>query len=573
MKTQYFFKQLFRNINFILLVTILTTISSRVMAYTPPIGIPDPGIWGTTHPIEGTAPNTTTKCPDWPSAQTAGCYYIDNTHPQATDTSNTLGYPDKPRRTLPTSSFSAGAYVEIHGGPYATDLNLIFAGTAENPCWFRGTSGSIPLFTNRTRFGNSTYLFVEYLEFNGGNNNCISIYGATANNVVIRNCKFKNRTWTSNTSGVGITPDQNGNVHDIIVYNNEFSELGNWLATEDQDFHGINPNTSGRTAPTELHHVWMLNNSFYHLSGNGVQVNAGSAAMIDYLHHMYVGKNTGHANRQSVLWSKQASHVIMSQNICYDSRKHGSQPGDGIGYQYGPDNLWIIFNEIYDSNHGVRQSDTSVADLSHHSYIIGNKIYNIHPGDIATYNPSDYYRQGQAISLWTGNMNRHIIDNTIFDVHGGICINHNAPVDISGNIISNIYSADYQISNNLAGAVTTVNNGLFYDSNNNIKFRWAGASYTSLPTFQSGSGQCVNCMATDPQFTNASESDFSIPLTSPTVGMGSRHAVYDTFETLYGVNIAYDFNGNPRPSSGGWSIGAFEPPRLPQPQFKAIKVK
>jgi parallel beta-helix repeat protein len=554
MKTQDIINYLLTNIQFLLLGLIFATHSTVAFAYTPPIGIPDPGMWGGIHPIEGSAPDIVTKCSGWPSAQVTGCYYIDNTHSQATDTSNTNGYPGKPRRTLPDNTFAAGSYIEIHGGPYTDKIVLKMHGTSGSPVWFRGSSSNMPVFTNSFEFRDSSYLFVEHLDFNGGLNGCINIMGESTHHILVRNSKFRNRTWTGNTAAVGITPHPSDIMHDIVVYNNEFSELGDWEAEADQDFHGINPDTYGRTPPTELYNVWMLNNSFYHLSGNGVQVNANSVAMTPNLHHMYIGKNTGHANRQAVLWSKQGSHIIMSQNTCYDNRVHGLQPGNGIGYQYNPDNLWIIFNAIYDSSNGIRQSDTQT-DLSHNVYIIGNKIYDIHPGVGESYSPTDFFRPGQAIALWQGGVNRYIVDNTIFDVHGGIMLNYAAPTNISGNIISNIYASDFHVSNNNAQAVTTLDHNMFYPS---ARFKWS-ANYTSLSAFTSATGKCtVGCSEDDPEFTNTSTYDLTLQETSPAIGVGTRHVAYATFESLYGINIDVDYNGNPRPANGSWSVGAFE---------------
>jgi len=572
MKKHYFFIKFLLNLQYISLGLFLIFSTSPALAYTPPLGIPDPGMWGTTHPIDGVAPSTVTKCPSWPNAQATGCYYIDNTHPQATNTSNTLGYPNKPRLTLPATSFLAGSYVEMHGGPYTTNLNLHMNGTADNPVWFKGTAVNMPTFTNYIYFTNSTYLFVEYLDFNGGTNTCIKITGSASNNVVIRNSKFRNRGWVSNCSAVGVTPDQGGINHDIIFYNNEFSELGTWDTIVDEDFHAINPTTYGRTPPTELYNVWCLNNSFYHLSGNGVQVNAHNETMIPYLHHVYIGKNTGSACRQAILWSKQANHIIMSQNVAYDNREHGSQPGNGIGYQYNPDNLWIIFNEIYNSSSGIRQSDSGTVTTNHNVYILGNKIYNIHPLPGEKYNPDDPFPTGYAISFWKGKQNRYVLNNTIYDVNGAFLISQDGNAVFEDNIASDIHSDNhhvYNINAQAAGMVSLTNNIFF--SNTTFSAKW-GSLYTTLESFYAAKGTGANCIFANPEFTNTSTYDLTLQSTSPAIGRGSRHSAYGIFEAQYGINIDVDFNGTPRPA-GAWTIGAFEPsilknnlPAPPAPQ-------
>jgi len=299
----------------VFLLLIVVSFSEKAIAYTPPIGIPDPGMWGAVHPIDTTAPSTSIKCPGWPASVSSGCYYIDNTHPQATDTSNSNGYPNKPRVTIPTS-YAAGSFVWMQGGPYSASQTLTFNGTADNPIWFRGNPDSMPTFTGRLTVGTgSSYAIMEYLDFNGGSSACISLIGLSIRNIGIRNSKFRNRLWTNNTAAIGSTPAQGGSIHDIVVYNNLLYSLGDWQSAADQDFHGINPTLWGRTPPTTQYNFWALNNTGYYISGNLVQTNGGEASDLirPYLHHIYVGKNYAHHGRQSGFATKQATDVIISQ--------------------------------------------------------------------------------------------------------------------------------------------------------------------------------------------------------------------------------------------------------------------
>ncbi len=547
-------------------------------AYTPPIGIPDPGAavygWGATHPIDSTAPNQPGA---WPESEVAGYYYIDNTDANATDSSNTYGYPNKPRATIPEITYAAGSYVEVHGGPYTdTYIVLQFSGTADSPVWFRGTPGAMPIISGNVFISDSSFAILENLDFDGGSGSCIRMAALNINHIAIRNSKFRNRVYPNqNTAAIGITPNLGGTIKDIIVYQSEFYGLGDWQTTVDQDFHGINPNLWGRDATTTQFNIWILNNNFYNLSGNGVQVNAGNWDYShQYLHHVYIGKNVSHDSRQSAFGIKQSTDVIISQNTTYSNKDHGVQEGTGIVYQYAPDNLWIIFNKISDSDHGIRQSanNTPVAgdenhDVNHKAYIIGNKIFNIHPDPLSSYTtPTHGFRPGQGISLWKAIMQRYIIDNTIYDSHGGINIKEYGPVTLSGNIISDIYYLDYHISNLDATAVTTLDYNLFFDGpidpdnqQTTSRFRWAGQNYTTLTDFQTATGQCNNCWVVDPQFIDPANNNFNLKPTSPAKGKGVRNAVYDTFLARYGISIAYDIDGIPRPASGtGWDLGAFQ---------------
>ena len=67
--------------------------------YQPPIGIPAPSFG-----IEEIAPASPAA---WPATAAPGYYYIDNRHPNATDTDNPYGYPNRPRQSVPMWKFMA----------------------------------------------------------------------------------------------------------------------------------------------------------------------------------------------------------------------------------------------------------------------------------------------------------------------------------------------------------------------------------------------------------------------------------------------------------------------------------
>ncbi len=534
--------------------------SSAAHAYTPPIGIPAPSFG-----IDETAPAQPAA---WPSGEAAGFYYVDKSHPSATDTGNSYGYPNKPRLTIPRTTFGPGAYIELHGGEYSGSLGMLtFDCRKENPCWLRGASASVMPTISGNFTLDATYLIVENLDFNGGTGGSIDIV-SDSTYVSVRHSKFRNRAFVSNTAAIGITPALGKKSHDIVAYKNEFSALGDYTATVDLDFHAINPTLWGRDSTTELFNVWALENHCYRLSGDCVQVNAGNwTDSYKYLHHVYIGKNVGHEGRQGPFGVKQSSDVIISQNTAYGSRQHGPQAGNGIGFQYGPNNLWIIFNDISDSNYGIRQTDTSTPFPNNKIYIVGNVIHNIHPEASITYNPNDAWRPGVAISLWHGNLQRFIVDNTIYDVHGGITAIYDGPLTISNNIISNIHDQDYHLyiahparPNPTADA--SIDSGLFYDPElGNAKIRWEGGNgdlHNTLTSFKAAYGLCADCSVGNPDFLDPANGKFDLQKTSAAINKGKDQSVYDTFFSLYGINIEKDFHGQSRKIGLKQDFGAFE---------------
>lgn len=566
-----------------LIALALAFVANCAFAYQPPIGIPAP-VWGTLNPITTPAPAAPAA---WPNTVTAGDYYIDPDSPNATDVNNTYGFPEKPRKTIDeNTTYPPGTYMEVHGH-FSTGVTLKFDCTEARPCWLRGASqATAPVWSARINLANCKFLFVENFDSNGGIGGGFAVTGMKANNVVIRHSKIRNKTWTGNTSGIGINPDRGGGViHDIVVYDDQFSALGDWQETQDQDFHGVNPNLWGRGKypATEEYNIWVLNSSFYRIGGNAVQVNAATTGPCTkhfdcsfgaHLHNIYVGFNTESEGREAGFWSKQASDVIFSQNVAHNNRKEGGQPGDCGGYQYGPDNLWFIYNTFYDCNNGIRQSDTSATvsgPTSGSVYIIGNLIYDIHtePGLESKYSdPSDFWRYGQGINLWQGNKNRYIVDNTIYDVDGGINVFQKGPTVIQGNIIADTKNTDQFISTGNAYENITILRNIFYNASGDYGFRWHYRRYDSLSAFQSASGQCDGCIIANPEFKNPTSdpatADFTLKPGSPAIESNVQPKqtvdVYQRFQDLYGLDIRKDRLGTPRPSGPNKDMGAFEYP-------------
>lgn len=608
MKTSCFLTVLLQSITIIILATLPTVFCSSAMAYTPPIGIPDPGMWGAIHPIDSSAPDTATKCPGWPSGQTTNCYYIDNTNPQATDTNNTFGYPDKPRQTIPQTTYPAGSYIEAHGGPYTeSELNIKFNGNADNPVWFRGTPTSMPIISGRINITDSFYTVIENIDFDGNGNGygCIQITSLSAHHICVRNSKFHNKTWVGNNAAIGSTPDQGGSIHDLVFYNNDFNNLGNWKATTDQDFHGINPTLWARTPPTTQYNVWALNNTGSYISGNLVQTNGDQRDVpkainegrdvnnLDNFHHMYVGKNLSHHCRQDICVMKLTRDGVISQNESYQNFNHVAGAGTGIVFQEGPDYVWIIFNKLHTLvGDGIRQGNMYYEEFRNQkTFIIGNVIYNIEkvPNDPDGVNSS--FKSGQGIPCEKGNHQRYMIDNTIYNIGGGISAPAGVDTDsaiMSGNVIAGVNGidtqsrTDYHITKISELGVFTTDYSFFQPraDSGEVKFYWRGASTTvttSLSDFQSITGQCQNCWTGDPKFVDPVIYDFHPQEGSPLIGKGIRHPVYDEFQARYGISIAYDFDGKPRPD-GAWTLGALEPgtlkaPPLPTPTAPTPTVK
>jgi len=533
-----------------------------VTDYTPPIGIPDPGLWGTTHPITSDAP---ARPNPWTTEQ-AGYYYIDFT--SGTDTGRTYGTPSAPRATIP-GTLSAGAYVEVHGIDDGSVERYMggWSGTADNPIWIRGqSSDNKGVIRGNTVIRNADYVIIENIDFNGNNTftkGGIVIQGADY--ICVRNSNFRNYLYAGNASGMGISPkaiySDNNDCHDIILYNCNFEELGEWdyTGSDDPDFHGFQPGGN----PSEscyTYNIWVLNSTFYHISGNGVQVTGRTQpADAPFCHNVYVGNNIGSYNRQASFWAKSSTDVIFSQNTAFGGRTHGPQPGTGLGWQYGTNRLWFLYNKTYDNQYGIRQSSTNAGANAWDAYIIGNKIYDCLEYN-STYNQSEDYSPGCGFACTSDNMTKYIIDNTIYNVNRGIASNPGAGAYIiKGNIISEIRDNDYQfhIPGDLASR-SLANYNVLYDETHGMRVSWGGSIYNDLGSFFAATNNCDDCIDADPLFTDIDSDDFTLQELSPAIDANIEHDVYQTFYDRYGIDIRVDFNEVSRYQGANWDMGAFE---------------
>lgn len=472
-----------------------------------------------------------------------------------------------------------GDVIELTPGVHDVSVRIYGGGTPSNPVFIRGASPTnMPVINGSMELRGAKNVIIENLDFNGSVKSALtftteatSVNNAQESyNVSIRNVIIRNRG-QNHSSGIAITPSFNASVHDFVVYNNFIHDLGNWTSTEDEDFHCIGPGIFGRDNTSLIYNIWILDSEMFHCSGNSVQVSSNWASQ-NYLHHIYLGRNRGHHNRQAAFWSKQASHVIMSENEAYGDRGYGGQGGGGIGYQYAPDNLWIIYNRLHDNVEGIRQSDSGSVMTNYSAYIIGNTIYDTVQQDGAAGDGTMSW--GWAMYFRAGNMFRYVVGNTIYNTNGGIIFVQNGSAYVYDNLIHDLkftefvngtYNHTYLTVNTpVAQLNATLNNNIFSYSNGQPVLGWKNIKYNSLSAFQTASGQCLNCTTSNPLFADESSYDLRLQSISPAIDMGIETDVYQRFYDLYGIDIRKDRNGISRPQDGNgdgnfeWDIGAYE---------------
>ncbi len=172
--------------------------------------------------------------------------------------------------------------------------------------------------------------------------------------------------------------------------------------------------------------LWFVDSVFHHIQGDGIQVgdqnNAASA-----INKVYIGRNQAHHNLQSCFWTKNATDVIMSENVCSDITFSPGGDGQGMGGQYDPKHVWFLYNTIYNTKAGIKVSGAS-AGTGGPWYMIGNRIHAVQSDSCNNYDMGalSFRNSGGATMLF----------NTIHDVDMFVAVPTGTGITVRNNIFS-----------------------------------------------------------------------------------------------------------------------------------------
>jgi hypothetical protein len=504
--------------------------------WVPPIGIPVPPFG-----IEEVAPSPPRN---W-SSPVAKFYYVEASAPNATDAGNPLGSPRQPRASVP-QSLPAGSVVEIRGvyDRGHTNPNVIMAnGTAAEPVFIRGDPEH-PAEITRPWAVAGTYFIVEYLHFkdrDGFISGSFQIVPPTTRGAI----RHSEVSGNLKAGGLGLEGWRGSVSTEVVAYNNKIHDNGDVNANFDQDRHGIH-------VGEYINQVWVVDNEMWRNSGDGIQINAGNNSLQNFTHHIYVGRNVAHHNKQYGFWTKQARDVIFSQNVAYAHRPSNSSLGAGLGFQYATDYVWFLFNHVYDSDFGIQAASDSRLGSGKESFIIGNLIHDIHDSDNDFKPNTAWHNCGISLS---GGTNRYVINNTIINADSGIC----SP-SVNGKLI---------IYNNLVFGARANGQSLFIEMTP-LARATRGVGNIFGPVYQSriasaterteGDRLGTNSVVKNPGLALTQPDPYDLLPSSPAVNRGSADIapIYGLFKTRYGIDINVDYLGRPRPIGENYDVGAFE---------------
>jgi hypothetical protein len=484
-----------------------------------------------------------------------GFYFIDKSTSGSSD-SRPYGRPGAARLTIP-KSVPAGAvvivkgnYNQTHGSPNQIKLN----GTKEQPVFIKGDA-SVPGVPMRGWQVWGSYYVIENLEWKLAASSdskppCLKFLSPTDRGV-LRKCKLGGNLTGGGIQVVSSSAFVSGSeTKNVLVIGNDIHDSGDVASTEDQDIHSVN--IGGKVSS-----VWIVGNEIHDSSGSGTQVNAGSAAAQPNLHHIYLGKNHVFRTRQAGLAVKQANDVIISQNKIHDVINTSWSPSKGLGFQYAPERVWMIYNEIYNCTFGLHAGSDSGMGTGRSDYIIGNVFYNIHHQG-GTYNPNSAW--SHAAVMLSGGIDRYVVGNTIHDADGGIyCPGTAGKCDVVDNIVSEITESGgshiFVEMGAVAGA-SAMKNNVFHEA---ARLKWGSNTARTLAQFKTAfSPKGDGCLEADPDFLDAEAGNFDLAATSPAISAGCESDVYEVFKTTYGLDIQVDMKGRARPAGPAWDIGAYE---------------
>ncbi len=469
-------------------------------------------------------------------------HYVDNTHPETTDSNNAFGTASRPRRTLP-NSLAAGSVLELHGGPYAYGpgyIPLSGAGTSDFPIFVRGIgSPRLAIKLALVRDLPKSHMILEGI--NAYSINCV----APADHVSIRNCDVSGDLTGGGVSVVSYSPPATST--NVILFNNTIHDNGDVQSTVDQDVHAV-------SVTAHVDTLWVIDNTMYRCSGDGMQINAGSLANMPTTHSIYAGRNHVYECRQAGLWAKQSTDVIFSQNLVHDIIPVSWSEAKGLGYQYGPERVWFLFNEVHDCEVGIAAQSTSGLGDGQDSYVIGNVLHRIHTA--GAYNGNSAW--SPAAIRMVGVPNKYILNNTIYDCDAGINGASSGMYYMLNNIIANVSRPEgCHVFIESGTAQSVLAHSLLFQAGEPVRIRWGTQTY-DLRTFQVSTGNGHMCSVADPSFANASVGDFQLGQASPAIDAGRLDAVYADFGARYGLTIQRDHRGRTRPQAAAVDCGAFE---------------
>jgi len=543
------------------------------------MGVPQPSIfWGGNDPLLTATPADPAS---WPSAETAGFYYIDPDHVNATDTGNTFGYPNKPRVTISlgtsTSPHPPGTLIRLRGNfPSGGDGTYTFygAGSQTNHVFFSGIEGD-EFQLNRDFLVRGSYITIEHMNVGLQSKPRVRISstsgaGNSHHHILFRHCigtgdgvnRGFSSTYGVDGAGTGaVIPGGDGVSHDIVFYDVLTELWGEYQASVENDFHGWK-------VGERAFRVWFIDCEAHKLGGDGVQIGDDNTPRIDWVEQVFVSNCDFSNNGENGFDTKACKDILCSGSILGGFDDINNRPpggGFGVTIQSGGENIIILDCDIGDgfAAVGITGSGLAPNEDSEDIYIVGNTIYGTRKKASDGSSETDPY--GGGIAVYIRNSDRvNLLNNTFHDNVIHVSLQTGADHRLHNNIFHQRTSnTSLDIVTDLTSTATSslVDNCLFFSTHADVmRVDYAGTIRTSL----SGWSEATDCLIADPKVITAPGPTF---LTTTPDGAGidqgqdSHFTAFQALVTsLFGTNtVTEDGFDNPRFTST-IDIGVYEYP-------------
>ena len=432
----------------------------------------------------------------------------------------------------------AGAVVEIRGtySKNHTSPNTVNCqGTASQPAFIYGAPGAV--VTGEWEIKGS-YCIIEKLKFSGGAG---WTFLGPGDHLALRDSEvqgdlgwggFRVQTWDASV------------LQYVVLLRNYVHHNGDVNTSSDQDVFGTSLYRSSGTTGS-IHHIWILDSEYSYNSGDGIQINGNHDST--KMHHIYVGRVHAHHNQQGGIWTKRASDVVFSQNTVHAHRTGVSGLGHCVGYQYGPERVWFLFNQLYDCEKGIMSGGDlgSSGPDGTEVHAVGNVIHDLVP---SANGGSAYTNAGIMIA---GSQSWTIANNTFWNVPVGVAWpNGGGAIRIEGNVFGpfNLASGSAIFAEQPPASRPYIVTGNVFQK---AFFRLGGYGSTFGISRFPGNREMDPLLFSPP-------SDFHLQANSPAIDYAPLSAAYARFQQLYGFSIQVDADNTPRPQLGAVDAGAYE---------------
>ncbi|MBN1940668.1 MAG: hypothetical protein JW772_00640, partial [Candidatus Diapherotrites archaeon] len=497
-------------------------------------------------------------------------YFVDNS-PGAgcSNSGNVYGSEARPRCDFPSySTLLPGDVVYVNGGTYGSGsfkhVNGA-VGTAAQPIFIRGNPDNKPKITWKwIPDGGTKYVIFENLDMDGtvngigyaafqfGDSKDVEHGGlGGCDHVVLRYSELHHNAATNVRAGTGSEY--------IVVFGVSIHDNGGSLyRIDDWDAEAV-------VVGGHVSNFWILDSTMYNNTGSCIQLNPGSFELLETLNHIYIGRNHNYQCRQAGVAMKQSIDIVISQNLLHDMISTNQIPdhkwtslSKGVGFQYGPKRVWILFNDIYNCELGVN-SGSSNAGTGEYIYLIGNKIHDLHA--YGAFDPNNAWSYAGATLVGIDDKG-FVVGNTIYNTTAGVNYPGSGGLVISNNIIFNLSEPEGKhifLDTPAAAAASSMSHNLIYQNGLPARIGWGhGTQVKDLSEVP-----CTGCMNANPLL----DSLLKPQPESPAINNGILDNAYQAFWNQYHAdyaalgseeqaNINFDFDGNPRDSQP--DIGAFE---------------